>query len=87
MLSGAGASLLGRNPYRVRPQMVAIPEEHEMCEFQVVHIWMGLSLGALICEIYIAFLGYVISEFYYGLYNVANVLMMYWWGYVNQSGH
>ncbi len=44
-------------------------------------------LGALICEIYVTRLGYLISEFYYGLCEVANVLTLYRWGYVPQSGH
>ncbi len=38
MLSGAEASSRGRILPQKRPQMAAIPEEHEMCEFQVVHI-------------------------------------------------
>ena len=32
-------------------------------------------------------LGYLISEFYYGLCDVATVLMMYRCGYLFQSGH
>ncbi len=43
MLSGAEAGSRGRILSRKRPQMVAIPEEHEMCEFQVVHIWIRCS--------------------------------------------
>jgi hypothetical protein len=38
MLSGAEPSPRGRVLPWKRPQMVVIPEEHEMCEFQVVHI-------------------------------------------------
>jgi hypothetical protein len=38
MLPGAEASSRGRMLAWKRPQMVVIPEEHEMCEFQVIHI-------------------------------------------------
>ncbi len=41
---------------------------------------------ALSCEIYVMRLGYLISEFYYGLYDVATVLTLYRCGYVPQGG-
>ncbi len=38
-----------------------------------------------ICEIHVMRLGYMISEFYYGLCEVVIVLTLYWRGYVLQN--
>ncbi len=86
MLSGAEAGSRGRILSRKRPQMVAIPEEHEMCEFEVVHIWIRCSLRVLlICEIYVMWTGYLIAEFYYGLCDDVIVSTLYWCGYGLQN--
>ncbi len=42
-------------------------------------------MRVLICEIYVMQLGYLISEFYYGLCEVVIVLTLYWRGHVLQN--
>jgi hypothetical protein len=44
-------------------------------------------LCALICEIHVMRMGYLISEFYYGLCDDVIVLTLYWCDYVLQIGH